>query len=629
MTNIALLLPRESMYQQALDVLQQTNKQLPFVRVVETYEVVSVAREAIASGAEIVVARGVQAKLLKQNTSVTVVDIKLTAQELGLLVQKAKTFIKKKHPQIAFIGFENTFSSMTYFEELYQIQHRLYLAEDVEGLRHCVSQAIAEGADCIIGGDTVVAEAEQGGVPALFTDATGESIREALEIAEKAAYASQVERQSNARVKAILETSFHGILRTDDNGTITHVNPTLETLLDAGKKALVGSPLHQAIPEIQQEVWQDIVAGTQKELLETVVIQSTVLLMIAAPEYTEDSITGAVFSFQKSPAVSPVDPDKFRQMYLRGHTASAGFHHIHRQSPAMEHAITLAKQYAPSTSPVLLYANPGGEQRIFAESIHGISGRKKHPFVPINCFGLTSVEQVELLFGRPENGKADKSALELANYGTLYIENIDKLGQQAQVLLLELITHGVVNLTASDTIRFLDVRLIASSTMTLLHAVEEGKFLKELYYIITSLSLEIPPLGQQPEDILRLAEQYITQYAERYGKLISLSVGAKEVLSNYPWEGELVQLEHFCERLVLTCRKKQIEEGFVRELLAKSYLSLETHQGQQRAVVVRHPEAESIRKALEKNQGSRKDTAEALGISTTTLWRRMKKYNVE
>ena len=155
MGKIALLVPKDEMLYQAHNILQEKKYEIWDMRVVSTETAVAEAQQLIAAGASILIARGLQASLIKQQTDIPVVEIVLTAQEMALLIMRAKQIIKKAKPVIAVVGFRNMFCDMSYFNELFQIELRTYFVSDGEELEYLTRLAIKEQADLIIGGDKI------------------------------------------------------------------------------------------------------------------------------------------------------------------------------------------------------------------------------------------------------------------------------------------------------------------------------------------------------------------------------------------------------------------------------------------------------------------------------------------
>lgn len=186
MSKIAILLPKEYMLEQARNVIREDELDIDILKVIKTSDSVYEARQAVEQGAEVVLARGVQAAFIRQYTNIPVAELTLTGQEIGLMIASAKKKVPdKKCPQIALIGFKNMFSDTTYADELFDIRLKFYDITAIEQAAEKVDLAIQEGADVLLGGDTVNALAAQKGIPAQFIDSTEESIRSAIGVAKK------------------------------------------------------------------------------------------------------------------------------------------------------------------------------------------------------------------------------------------------------------------------------------------------------------------------------------------------------------------------------------------------------------------------------------------------------------
>jgi len=158
MGKIALLVPREEMVYQAHNILQEKSYrekhyEISIMKVVRTRNIVTEAREAIAGGASIIIARGLQASMIKQYTDIPVIEIVITAQEMALLIVKARQILKKPNPVIAVVGFRNMFCDMSYFDSIYDIELRTFYAPNNEQLRAYALRAVEEKVDLIIGGE--------------------------------------------------------------------------------------------------------------------------------------------------------------------------------------------------------------------------------------------------------------------------------------------------------------------------------------------------------------------------------------------------------------------------------------------------------------------------------------------
>ena len=147
--------------------------------------------------------------------------------------------------------------------------------------------------------------------------------------------------------------------------------------------------------------------------------------------------------------------------------------------------------------------------------------------------------------------------------------------------------------------------------------------------MLQSLVLEIPSLNERPEDLRNCFDKELKIYKEKYNRPLSVTEGAYKKLQELKWTGNGIQLRSFCERLVLTAKKRMIDEVVLQNLYDELFPHVEESHGEKRILVYRSQETDELEKLLERFHGNRKLVAEELGISTTTLWRRMKKYGIE
>jgi DNA-binding NtrC family response regulator len=194
------------------------------------------------------------------------------------------------------------------------------------------------------------------------------------------------------------------------------------------------------------------------------------------------------------------------------------------------------------------------------------------------------------------------------------------------------------NKTLPDNENWVDTRIIVYSSKNLSEMKDRYTFRTDLYYVLKSLKFSIPSLRERREDVSCLLDEYIQRYMKMYERYHVLTGGARKVLLDYPWDGNSIQLQAFCERMILTANKRSITEEYVRTLLDELYNEEERYSGQKgNGTSTDENEAEDmgdpirglIDQTLRKYNGNRTLTAKELRMSTTTLWRKMKKFGLE
>ena len=631
MSKIAILLPKEYMLEQARNIIEQDKLDIDILKVIKTSDSVYEARKAVEQGAGVILARGVQASFIRQYTNIPVAEMILTGQEIGLMIASAKKKVPNKTcPQIALIGFRSMFSDMTYADDLFGIRLKFYNITAIEQAAEKVDQAIEEGADVLMGGDTVNALAAQRGFPGQFIDSTEESIRSALATARKMIQTADVEKNYIAQFETVLDNSYNGIIEINEKKEITIVNKAGEELFRKKAEQLKGTSLGKVFPELEQKYIDDVLEGKRDAFMTSVYMAGMPMMITAAPIQYEKQIRGAIIAFYRNMSAGKRGSEELHNHYLKGYVAQKHFTELRINGKEMEYCVELSKMYALSRKPVLICGEEGTEKEVLAQCIHNNSSYKAGPFVTINCSGMTEQMQVDRIFGNPkaEEESLRKGALAVGDLGTVLISEIEKLSFVCQYRLYRAIRYDSLIQNDLERSQTLDNRIIATTSKDLFQCVKDGTFREDLYYLLNGLVVKIPPLRKRKEDIRILVEENRTKFTRRYARFPRIAEDAMEAMLDYPWPGNELQLESFCERMLLTTPKKTITGDFVHFLLDEMYPLQETTREDGTTVIYQHPEAARLTELLEKHHGSRSAVAEELGISTTTLWRRMKKYGV-
>nr|WP_317343379.1 sigma 54-interacting transcriptional regulator [Blautia caecimuris] len=631
MSKIAVLLPKEYMLEQARKVLQEKNADIDILKVIKTSDSVYEARKVMEQGAGIIVARGVQAAYIREYTNIPVAEIILTGQEIALMVAAAKKLIpEKKHPQIALIGFESMFSDTSYFDELFGITLKTYFMKSMEQAAEKVELAIAEGADVLLGGDTVNSLASQRNFPSCFINSTEESIRSALAMAEHMALSAETEKTYAAQFETVLDNANNGIFEIDEKRKITIINRTVEELLKKSAEKVKGEALESFFPELDIKYVNDVLEGRRDMFTTSTYLAGIPMMITVAPVQYEEKICGAIISCYRYISAQKSSTDELHSHYLKGYVAKARFSDMRITGKEMEYCVELSRMYALSKSPVLIRGEGGTEKEFLAQCIHNNSSYKTGPFVTINCSGMSEQMQMDRIFGNPasEDIGIQKGGLAVGDLGTVLIAEIEKLTPVCQYRLYRAIRYEDLIQNDLERSQTLDNRIIATTSVDLGQLVKEGRFREDLYYLLNGLVVEIPPLRKRKEDIRSIVEECRTKFSRRYAKFPKISEDAMEALMEFPWSGNELQLETFCERMLLTTMKKTIAGDFVHFLLNELYPQTESEQEDGKTVIYQHPEAAELQTLLEKYRGNRSAVAKDMGISTTTLWRRMKKYGI-
>jgi transcriptional regulator with PAS, ATPase and Fis domain len=294
------------------------------------------------------------------------------------------------------------------------------------------------------------------------------------------------------------------------------------------------------------------------------------------------------------------------------------------ESRALKRSKMLARKYAAVDATVLITGESGTGKEMFAQSIHNLSGRKNGPFVAVNCATIPENLLESELFGYEEgaftgarkNGKA--GLFTIAHRGTIFLDEITEISFILQARLLRVIQEKEVIPLGSEKIIPIDIRIIAATNRNLLEEVKNGNFRRDLYFRLSILNLKIPPLISRNRDLRLLAKFFIKTYNEKLNKNLTLNEKALSLLENYNWPGNIRELENVIERLCVISESK-IREQDVREIIDELSIQEGNSDPSIQQITQSH-----ILKTLASFNGNRGLTAKQLGISRSSLWRRLK-----
>lgn len=629
MARIAILVPFPEMVETAHRVLlQYPELDILCVEYHPTPEVAGRAVQLQAEGCELLICRGLQAMLIREAVDLPIVEMRVTSQELGTIVLQLKEEVGTPYPVIALVGFGNMLSDTSRFDELFGVRLRRYVGGSPEELERQAERAVNEGAEAMIGGEVVCRKARQLGIPAMPLPGEDESFHLALREAKRSAYAIDLQRRNNEEIYSMLNHAPNGMLQLDRAGIILRANAAAYDLLNREPGQLLGQPLQGALPQLGEPIL-DRVLKEGEEAYTSIRMRDAagrIIIVNASPITMNGKTEGAFLTLQEDSRVIEMEAELRRELHRQGHTASYQFRLMVAQAEETKKMIAQAKKIARFPAPVLITGEAGVGKSAMAQCIHNESLRRENGFASIDCSGWLPETVDTMLFGTYGSRKDTPDCLvRLAENGTLYISHVEALQMESQYKLLCLI-HGTFLHTGSTQPSVANVRVIASTDGNLITRVEDGTFRQDLYYALSVLTLEMLPLRSRREDISGWVDRYLRVWQKQYKRTVHLTDGARQLLTEYSWPGNLDQLNSVCERTVLLAPGRNIDEAFLRRLLEET--SPQIRKGTQKVVLYRDPEGEAVAEALRRNQGNREKAAAELGISKTTLWRRMQKYGI-
>ncbi len=326
--------------------------------------------------------------------------------------------------------------------------------------------------------------------------------------------------------------------------------------------------------------------------------------------------------------------------YQSGYSATYSFGDIIGNSDGILDALRLARQASSHDSNVLIYGESGTGKELFAQAIHNGSARRNKPFIAINCGAIPKMLIQSELFGYAEGAftgarKSRPGKFELAEGGTIFLDEISEMPFDVQVTLLRILQEKQVTRIGEGNARKIDVRIIAASNKNLNHEVAMGAFRKDLFYRINVLSLNIPPLRERKSDIPLLVEELVAKICKHSGrKNVICSPGVMEALIAYDYPGNVRELENIIDRMVCTLGEgeqyvERLPDNLFPEIKKGEQVApgvdVETFSG----MTLEEIEVKIIVKLLENNGGNINRVANILNISRNTIYNKLKRHGLE
>ena len=455
MARFALLLPREEMVEPAGRIARELEMDVVLNQSVPTERILDLMEDCRRTGADILVARGRQASILKEHTDFPVVEIQLTGLEIARLLHRARSLVSHlERPKIGVVTIPNMVGNIQGFEEIFDIELHTYFISGLSEMERGAEQAVADGMDVILGGDFVNAYCRRLGKRTLFFDGTEDSLRTSLLHARNVGQVADAERRNTAHLQVLLDYSFNGILELDARGIIVQSNDVACKILEQEREKLVGLPLSTLMPREDAEFWADALAQRRELYFSVLNVAGVHVVANAAPVADWDAGEGMVFSFYEMQKMERQGERALRERYrLQRYLAHGRFEDVNHTSREMSRLVKLARTFAETGQPILVYGEVGSGKSLFAQSIHNASPCSKGPFVTFDCAAHS-----------PEQEAALSRAGKAADTGTLYLDNLDQLTPGGQRVLCRLLREGVVHVQGEDTPTPVAARVIGSLT---------------------------------------------------------------------------------------------------------------------------------------------------------------------
>jgi transcriptional regulator with PAS, ATPase and Fis domain len=581
------------------------------------------------NGTDVIISRRGTAELLRERLHIPVLALMANPLDILITMKKAVMFGR----QILITTFRKQLNGMEVLEEIFNVRIMQGIYHDSASLEQVIVAAREKGVDVIIGGGVSMKYAHQCGLKGIELYISEEALSFAIEDALSVAALNRQEQEKLQRYQCIVDSTPDAIISTNRSGTITTINKAAKRLFNIEDD---NPQRHALIDYLPKSNFMKIFDTGQPLFNKLEKIKGDLYLANHIPVSVNNEVAGIVSIFRNTANVIK-DENEVRRNFAKGFVAKYTIKDLIHSSSIMRDIVRKAMRYASSDSTIMINGETGTGKEILAQGIHNMGRRAKGPFVSINCAALPEQLLENELFGHEEGAftgsrKGGKIGLfELAHNGTIFLDEIASTSPNVQASLLRVLQEKKVMRIGSDRLIPIDVRVLAASNKDLIEEVRSGRFREDLFFRLNVLIINMPSLRERIEDIVIIADDLMKRISEKYGlEPISIPEDYIRKLMRYKWPGNVRQLENFLKRLLLLS-DSVFDPGIFHELIQE----IETYNFSRRSIPGRmavHIGREKrgdgqetlIDEVLLEAKFCKKKAAQMLGISRTTLWRKMK-----
>ncbi|WP_425058926.1 Anaerobic nitric oxide reductase transcription regulator NorR [Sporomusa carbonis] len=621
---IAIIAPLESIAHTAHEVLANPkfNWQADFDIVHGDLEAgLEQAYRAVERGAEVIISRGGTASYIASHIQIPVVEIQVTVFDILQALQCINTIS-------GVVGV--VFTRRLLFEceklgNMIGIPMREYFIENELVRQEIINGAIRDGIETFLGDASSVNLLKQQGLKVYPIESGTDAVAKAVHEAVCLAGVRRKEREKAELFRTIIDSSAEGIVAIDSKGHVTTFNPTAEQIFQIPSSSAVGKYIGELVPD---DKLRGCLTGDKCDNEDVKLIGDRVYAIKRIPIKLNGEVVGAIANLQDVTQLQRFEQVVRQKLNKKGLVAKFHLEQLIGSSRALELVKERARQYSATDTTVLITGESGTGKELMAQSIHNLSNRKNGPFVAVNCAALPENLLESELFGYEEGAftgakKGGKPGLfELAHGGTIFLDEIGEIPLALQARLLRVLQEKEVMRLGGDKVIPIDVRVLSATNQELMKLVEKKEFRADLYYRLDVLRLHIPPLRERREDIPELVRHFVKKYS---GKKIGLTDEAIWLMQRYPWYGNIRELENVVKRLALLVRESMIEAEDVRQELAGCEFLADSESGRT-SDSLDVWEKQKIDEILLEEKYNYTRAAKRLGVSRTTLWRKMKEW---
>ncbi|MCK8514926.1 propionate catabolism operon regulatory protein PrpR [Methylonatrum kenyense] len=597
-------------------------------------EAVAAAEGLIAANeVDVIISAGANASYLRERLSAPVIRINVSAFDILRAMLKARNLSDK----VALITYRETDAELQEVKQLINldIEQRSYTT--IEDARLQFRELKAEGYGVIVGSSFITDLSESEGLTGILAYSP-QAVHQAVDAAIEVARTQHIEKTRRNWLDQVIRHLNEGVIAVDPDERVQCFNPASERILGVSADKMLNRRLSELLPSMGL---RDTLASQEVDLHQIIRVGSRLLMASRVPLMEYGVNSGAVITFQDSTSIENADRNIRSQRRTRHYTAKYHLEEIIGESRSLGRVCELARQYAASESTVLLTGDSGTGKELFAQGIHNASPRAGGRFVAVNCAAFAESLLESELFGYEEGAftgarKGGRTGLiEAAHGGTLFLDEIGDMPINLQTRLLRVLQEREVMRLGGTLAAPVDVRVIAATNVDLKERMISGEMREDLYYRLNILVLQIPPLRERGDDVLVLADYLLRRHLTQMGcdrdprQLLEM---LEDKLRSYSWPGNVRELENLAERLAVFFMHA---DGWSREQYRRALYSVVPELVTE--VVTDDPkslkaereriELNHIQRVVAECDGSLPEAAKRLGVSRTTLWRKLNRAN--
>ena len=626
---IAIIAPYRELSILAAQACAELNENV-IIRTGDLAEGVTLAKACVNKGIEIIISRGGTARAIRASQNIPVVEITIS----GFDIIRALSIARKKGNRVGVVGFKNVIYGSKSLSEVLDIEVFEFEIENSSEAESGILSAMAKKVDVLVGDAIAIRKAKEYGLETVLIasgkEAVSSSIREAYDIA----ILRRKEQARTEQLKTILEFAYEGIIAVDQQGRVTLMNPEAEKMLQLNKDNVVGKLASEALKEIP---FFEVLSYGVMRTGELKSINSNSVVINVVPVIINNQPVGGVATIQDIKHIQDVEEKARKQKYTKGLVAHYRFNDIVTTAQIMKDTIEMAMKFAKVDSTVLINGETGTGKEMFAQGIHNYSKRKDGPFVAINCAALAESILESELFGY-EGGaftgakkEGRKGLFELAHTGTIFLDEVVEISTNMQARLLRVLQEREIMRIGGNKVIPIDVRVIAATSKDLHGLMEKGRFRRDLYHRLSVLVINIPPLRERTNDIPVLLRVLCRDLSKQLKiEAPDFDNEAIELLKSFYWYGNIRELKNLLEQITVLKQGCIVTKSDILKIVRNmgnkpsSNVYTTNNEGAVAITSLEDLELNAILKVVE-SCGSKKEAASKLGISTTTLWRKLKR----